>query len=86
MARTLKPNETLSGWRFQVLEVSLCYGGRQKMIITTLKKVDWNEEFWDSDEQVNVIEALPQKFLNPGQKSEWEIYHVDPGVNWRTKR
>ncbi len=56
------------------------------MIITTLKKVDWNEEFWDSDEQVNVIEALPQKFLNPGQKSEWEIYHVDPGVNWRTKR
>ncbi len=32
------------------------------MIITTLKKVDWNEEFWDSDEQVNVqlVEDRPK--------------------------
>ena len=54
MARTLKSNEMLSGRRFQVLEVPLCHEGRQKMIITTLKKVDWNEKFWDSDEQINL--------------------------------
>src|SRR5258707_10412212 len=84
MARILEPNETLPGRRFQVLEVSLSYAGRQKMIITPLKKVDWNEKFWDSDEQINVIEALPKKFQNPVQKSEHEIYHIDPRVNWRT--
>jgi len=86
MARIFKPNETLPRRRFQVLEVSLSHRGRQKMIITTLKKVDWNEKFWDSYEEVNFIEAMLKKLQNPVQKSEWEIDHVDPGVNWRTKR
>jgi hypothetical protein len=47
MARIFKPNETLPRRRFQVLEVSLSHRGRQKMIITTLKKVDWNEKLME---------------------------------------